>query len=91
MSGPPDLYQLLKVHKLSVVTNPPSPSIGGFVFVMDHFDSFEDFWFFSVNHQSCSDTGWQSERIYTREEAEFVASVLAEFLGAELIQEGGVH
>ena len=84
MSG--NLYQLLNVDRRNAISNPLAPSIGGFVFVLDHFYEFEGYWFFSVNHQSCSGTGWQSERIYRREDADMIASVLCNFLDAELCE-----
>lgn len=81
-----DLYQALNISSQPIILNAPSPSIGGFVFVMEHDDRLERRPYFSVNHQSANgDAGWQSERIYRREEAELAADVLAAFLEAEVV------
>jgi hypothetical protein len=82
-----DLYRALKISPRPIIRNAPAPANGDFVYVMTHFDRLENYRYFSVNHQSTSgDGGWQSERIYRREEADLAAEVLASFLEAEVIE-----
>ena len=81
-----DLYALLNIDRRRVISNPPAPSIAGFVYVMHHYDDLEKYWYYSVNHQSLGgDTGWQSERIYNFDDAQLAADVLASFLEAEVV------
>ena len=75
----PNLYETLKIRRVPIIANPPAAEIGGAVFVMEHGR------FFSVNHISESGTGWQSERISQREEADVAAEVLADHLRARVI------
>lgn len=71
-----DLYRLFGLAPLAALTNLPGPDVGGSVFVMKHVC-------FTLNHQ-VGDGGWQSEAIWTGEEAERPAAVLAKYLGGEL-------
>ena len=74
-----DLYRLFGFGPLAALTNPPGPDVGGEVFLMRHV-------VFSINHQ-VGDGGWQSDILYTREEAERAAVILARFFcGAELVR-----
>jgi hypothetical protein len=75
-----NLHEVLNVAFRAIITNPPAEAIGGTVFVMDH----GRFW--SVNHQSNGgDSGWQSERICRRTEADIAAEELASILDAEVV------
>jgi hypothetical protein len=80
------LQSVFLIRHLSALKNPPDRAIGGFVFIMTHYDSMESYWYHSINYQSPSgDSGWQSNRFYSREEANAAAEVLADWCGAEVV------
>jgi hypothetical protein len=80
------LQSVFPIRNLSAIKNPPDREIFGFVFILDHFDGLESYWYYSVNYQSPSgDSGWQSNRFYSREEANAAAEVLADWCHAELV------
>jgi hypothetical protein len=67
-----------------IMSNLPARGVGGGVFVVDHAEAF--YRFYSVVHIvefNC----WQSSWIYTREEADLVAEMVALHCKAKLIPE----
>jgi hypothetical protein len=80
------LQHLFPIRHVSALKNPPDREIFGFVFILDHFDGLESYWYHSVNYQSSGgDSGWQSNRFYSREEANAAAEILADWCAAELV------
>lgn len=80
------LERIFPVRHLSALQDPLDQAIGGFVFVMSHWDGLERYHNYSVNHRSENgDTGWQSSRIYSPDQADAAAEVLADFCHAEVV------
>jgi hypothetical protein len=80
------LHLLFPTRHLSALKNPPDREIYGFVFIMDHYDSMESYWYHSVNYKSpTGDSGWQSNRFYSIEEATAAAEILADWCHAEIV------
>ena len=79
------LFQILRLPLGNALSGCPGSDIGGCVYVDEHWDGMENYQFFSVNHAS-DHGGWQSGRIYTKQDAELGAEILAEFCGAKLVQ-----
>jgi hypothetical protein len=81
-----NLHLVFPTRHLSARKNPPDREIFGFVFILEHYDSMESYWFFSVNYKSpAGDSGWQSNRIYSRYEANAAAEILADWCHAEVV------
>jgi hypothetical protein len=81
-----DLGLLFRIQR-NPCLDAPGPAIGGLVFVMRHWDELENYEFFSANLVSKSGTGWQSDRIYSFENAVAISAVLADFCQAEWVRE----
>jgi hypothetical protein len=80
-----NLADLFNLRTIGLLGNCPDIGIGGFVYVLEHHDGLECYTYWSVNHSSGNGTGWQSARIYRREDADAGATILAECLGAERV------
>ena len=82
-----NLHRLFGLHRPQPTwTSLPAARVGGLVYTQQHHDGLEDYVYWSVNWQAANrDSGWQSHRLYTAESADAAASVLAEYLGAELV------
>jgi hypothetical protein len=66
----------------AILADAPGPAIGGKVFIMEHWDKGRRFW--SVNHASCSGTGWQSIAVHAKADARAAAIAAAKWCGAKL-------
>ncbi len=80
-----DFHRLFNLDRINPLWGAPGPDVGGWVFVMMHEDTMENYTFWSVNHL-VGDGGWQSMRVYEEHVATQAAEILAEFCGAELVR-----